>query len=208
MQHDLIKWNQQFRGINSINFILQIRDLSFRKYKLLVQGLTVNDQSPFLLKEPSIGYWLTPSFLFLLIYQFSMGPQTSALLSPADKGLCWTSAEIYTFERLYFSCEGMSCVQKNRSDLILFQYCQPEKLTHCWWVLWFFKSIWKSWVLCITSKFKTWILNIDPNFKKKKKANTVQAKQNRPMGQSNPWAPFSTFDLYIKNDQDLGFSAL
>ena len=88
MQHDLIKWNQQFWGINSINFILQIRDISFRKYKLLVQGLTVNDQSPFLPKEPSIGYWLTPSFLFLLIYQFSMGPQTSALLSPADKGLC------------------------------------------------------------------------------------------------------------------------
>lgn len=36
----------------------------------------------------------------------------------------------------------------------------------------------------------------------------MQAKQNRPMGQSNPWAPFSTFDLHIKNDQDLGFSAL
>lgn len=125
-------------GINSINFILQIRNLSFRKYKLLAQGLTVNDQSPFLLKEPPVGYWLTSSFLFLLIYQFRMGPQSSDLLSPADKGLCWTSPEIYTFERLYFLCEGMSCVQKNRSDLILFQYCQPEKLTHCWQVLWFF----------------------------------------------------------------------
>ena len=71
-----------FGGINSINFILQIRNLSFRKYKLLAQGLTVNDQSLFLLNEPPIGYWLTPSLLFHLIYQFRMGPQSSCRQGP------------------------------------------------------------------------------------------------------------------------------
>lgn len=105
-------------------------------------------------------------FLFLLVRQFSMGPQIFGLLSPAGKCLCWTSPENYTFQRLYFLCEGMSCVQKNRSDLTPSQYCQSEKLTQCWQVLWFFKSIWKSWVLCLTSKFKTWILNVEPNFKR------------------------------------------
>lgn len=36
----------------------------------------------------------------------------------------------------------------------------------------------------------------------------MQGEQNRPMCQSNPWAPFAISDPYIKNGQALGFSAL